>query len=266
MTSTLESLYRDRIKPMANYVKGRLKEKSSPEGLIRGYSDVYGQHPDLFRIEKVMGPDSEESTIFFVVDPVWFKGWIDIDASDDPYDEVMWKDFKKYLEEGHTFAGGRYGMARDLAAKNLPFLSQHTLGEVCHIVQLAIQQRKIIAYHKKMLKPMAPMTQAAMGGDGKGDGEEITDMNHLIRVIFKTLRKHPSGIRLDRMKQMIREECQCRLNEMVFQCTKLIEVFKLEPLQSSFELENDGKVFFLKPKDQSCFPEEVRRIYAEVNR
>eukprot|EP00932_Pfiesteria_piscicida_P004296 SRR837773.142.p2 GENE.SRR837773.142~~SRR837773.142.p2 ORF type:complete len:178 (-),score=70.13 SRR837773.142:10-543(-) len=176
----------------------------------------------------------------------------------------MWQALKTYLEEGHTFAGGRYGMARDLAAKNLPFLQPHCLGEICHMVQLAIQQRKIIVYHKKMLKPMQPLSSGMLNNGEKPDGEEITDMPQLLRAIFRTLKKHPQGIRLDRMKQMIREECQCRLNEMVFGCTKLIEVFKLEPLVSGFDLENDGKVFFLRPKDASRFPEEVRKAYYEV--
>jgi len=265
LSSTLESLYRDRIKPVGNYIKGRLKEKSSPEGIIKSFQDHYRNHPDLFRVEDGSTPD--EPAIFFVVTPAWFKGWIDIDSPDDPYSEELWKELKTYLEDGgHTYAGGRYGMARELAAKKLPFLQDQTLGDICHIVQLAIQHRKIIAYHKKMLKPMQPLSQGTLNGEPKQEGDEIENMPQLVRALFKTLRRHPGGIRLDRMKQMVREECQARLNEMAFQCTKLIEVFKLEPLASTFDLENDGKVFFLRPKDSSRFSDDVRKIWAEVNR
>jgi hypothetical protein len=265
LTNTLESLYKDRIKPMANYVKGRLKERSCPEAVIKGFADFYGQHSDLFRVEQATDDDT---AIYFAKDPAWFKGWVDIDSWNDPYDEGMWAAFKTFLEEGHAFAGGRYGMARELAQRNLSFLEPYTLGEVCHIVQLAIQKRKIIVYHRKMLKPMPSnlggeaIVPAA--GDNGDNTEEITDMNVLYRVIFRTLRRHPAGIRLSRLKQMIKEECNCRLNEMAFKCTKLIELFRQDPLRSVFLLEDDGKEFVLRGGDPQRYTEEVRRIHSEV--
>jgi len=269
LSSTLESLYKDRIKPMSNYVKGRLKERSCPEVVIKSFVEFYGQHSDLFRLQ---ASPSEETAIFFVTEPSWFKGWVDIDAPEDPYDEGLWQAFKDFLDSGHAFAGGRYGMARELAQRNLAFLSAYSLGEICHIVQLAIQKRKIIVYHRKMLKPMPAAgagadALAANGGENgaAADAEDITEYPHLYRVIFKTLRRHPSGIRLSRLKQMIKEECQCRLNEMAFKCTKLIELFRQEPLRTVFALEDDGKEFVIRGGDPKFFTEEVRRIYSEVS-
>merc|ERR1719284_1152453 len=138
---------------MANYVKGRLKERSCPEVLVKSFVELYAQHPDLFQVINPAGAD-EEATIYFVKEPSWFKGWIDIDSPNDPYDEELWKNLANFLDGEHTFAGGRYGMARELMQRNLPFLKEHKLGEVCHIVQLAIQSRKLIVYHRKMLKPI----------------------------------------------------------------------------------------------------------------
>mmetsp|Transcript_19417 Transcript_19417/g.56402 ORF Transcript_19417/g.56402 Transcript_19417/m.56402 type:complete len:517 (-) Transcript_19417:135-1685(-) len=270
LTSTLESLYKDRIRPMANYVKGRLKERSSPDVVIRQFLDLYGQHSDLFKVNQA---DPDEASVFLVTEPTWFKGWVDLESTDDPYDEDMWQALKEFLEEGaHAFAGGRYGMARELVSRNLSFLAPYSLGEICHIVQLAIQHRKIIAYHKKMLKPMQGTLALANVSSNNGAGgaaadnlEEIGDLLQLCKVLFKTLRKHPQGIRLDRMKQMIKEECSCRLNEMAFKCTKLTELFRQEPLSSTFTLENDGKAFFVRPVDVASFSEEVRRIHDEVS-
>jgi len=270
LTSSLESLYKDRIRPLANYVKGRLKERSGPDVVIRRYLELYGQHSDLFRVEQ---PDSEEASVFLVTEPSWFKGWVDLESSEDPYDEDLWQALKEFLEDGaHAFAGGRYGMARELVSRNLSFLEPYALGEICHIVQLAIQQRKIIAYHKKMLKPMqgAMVLAEANSGNGASNAadsnlEEIRDLLQLCKVLFKTLRKNSQGIRLDRMKQMIKEECSCRLNEMAFKCTKLTELFRQEPLKSTFTLENDGKAFYVRTVDPSAFPEDVRRVHEEVN-
>jgi len=270
LISTLESLYEDRIKPMANYIKGRLKERSVPDIIVKSFEDLYTQHPDLFEVQN---PKSgEETTIYFHKPPTWFKGWIDIDSPDDPYDESMWKELAKFLDGEHTFAGGRYGMARELMQRNLAFLGPYSLGEVCHIVQLAIQHRRLIVYHRKMLKPIQTVL-CQLSPDGTGgpadtaEGEEIKDMDDLTMVLFRMLLHHPSGIRLCRMKQMIKHEFQRKLSEMAFQCTKLIELFNQEPLNETFVLdtENDGKSIYVRLGNPDTFSDHVKRIYAMAN-
>ena len=64
--------WQDRIKPMSNYIKGRLKERSVPDIIVKSFEDLYAQHPDLFEVQN---PKSgEETTIFFHKPPAWFKG------------------------------------------------------------------------------------------------------------------------------------------------------------------------------------------------
>lgn len=267
LISALESLYEDRIKPMANYVKGRLKEKSTPEPLVKSFVDLYSQHADLFIVQQPPpGSQADEVTIFFVKEPPWFKGWVDIDAPDDPYDEVTWTELAKFLDCEHSFAGGRYGMARELVHSNLPFLSHLSLGEVCHMVQLAIQHRRLIVYHRKMLKPIQTVLCQLSPANGMGaaaEGEEIKDMDDLCMVLFRMLIHHPQGIRLCRMKQMIKHEFCRKLSEMAFQCTKLIELFNQEPLAATFVLdtENDGKSIYVRLGKPETFSDHVRQIY-----
>ncbi|CAK9056697.1 unnamed protein product [Durusdinium trenchii] len=266
LISTLESLYEDRIKPMANYIKGRLKERSVPDVIVKSFEDLYTQHPDLFEVQNPKC--GEETTIYFHKAPTWFKGWIDIDSSQDPYDESMWKEFAKFLDGEHTFAGGRYGMARELMQRHLPFLANYSLGEVCHIVQLAIQHRRLIVYHRKMLKPIQTvLCQLSPDGADNTEGEEIKDMDDLMLALFRMLLHHPSGIRLCRMKQMIKHEFQRKLSEMAFQCTKLIELFNEEPLNKTFVLdtENDGKSIYVRLGNPETFSDHVKRIYAMAN-
>lgn len=268
LTTTLESLYEDRIKPMANYVKGRLKERSVPELIVKSFVELYAQHPDLFLVQQPSQTQSgDEATIFFVNEPSWFKGWVDIDSPNDPYDESMWEELAKFLDGEHTFAGGRYGMARELMQRNLPFLEPHSLGEVCHIVQLAIQVRRLIVYHRKMLKPIQTVLCQLSPANGNGagsEGEEIKDMDDLCLVLFRMLIHHPQGIRLCRMKQMIKHEFCRKLSEMAFQCTKLIELFNQEPLAQTFVLdtENDGKSIYVRLGNPDTFSEHVKHIYA----
>jgi len=268
LTTTLESLYEDRIKPMANYVKGRLKERSVSELIVKSFVELYAQHPDIFLVQQPSQSQSgDEATIFFVNEPSWFKGWVDIDSPNDPYDESMWEELAKFLDGEHTFAGGRYGMARELMQRNLSFLAPHSLGEVCHIVQLAIQVRRLIVYHRKMLKPIQTVLCQLSPANGNGvgaEGEEIKDMDDLCLVLFRMLIHHPQGIRLCRMKQMIKHEFCRKLSEMAFQCTKLIELFNQEPLQATFVLdtENDGKSIYVRLGNPDNFTDHVKRIYA----
>merc|ERR1712050_709198 len=136
----------------------------------------------------------------------------------------MWSGFAEFLDSGQAFGGGRYGMARELMQKELPCLASLCLGQVCHVVQLAIQKRKILVYHRKMLKStglaMPSEQSATVNGDGADDDkmEDIKDVYHLCKILFRMLARYPSGLRLDRMKKIMKEEFSCRLNEMTFQC------------------------------------------------
>jgi hypothetical protein len=260
----LESLYQDRIRPMASYVKGRLKEKSCAEPLVKNFPDLYGRHPDLFLVQRT--DSSDEPAFFLVNEPSWFKGWVDIDSQQDPYDEVMWEAFGKFLEGEHAFAGGRYGMARELMQRSLACLAEYSLGEVCHIVQLAIQRRNLIVYHRKMLKPIQTVLCQSDQADAgaAAEGEEIKGMDDLCQVLFRMLVHHPQGIRLCRMKQMVKHEFSRRLSETAFQCTKLVELFNREPLDKTFVLdtEQDGKNIYVRLGDPETFADHVKRLYA----
>lgn len=265
LVSSLESLYQDRIKPMANYVKGRLKERDCPESLVKRFVELYKEHPDLFDVQRPA--ESDEASIFLRTEPSWFKGWVDIDSSDDPYDEEMWAELAKFLDGEHTFAGGRYGMARELMQRNLPFLAECSLGEVCHIVQLAIQHRRLIVYHRKMLKPIQTVLCQLSPGNNSGpgpEGEDIKDMDDLCFVLFQMLMHNPQGLRLCRLKQMIKHELSRKLSEMSFQCTKLIELFNTEPLAGTFVLdtENDGKSIYVRLGNPDEFTDHVKQIFA----
>merc|ERR1711939_1110955 len=152
--------------------------------------------------------------------------------------------------------------------RKLACLSELSLGEVCHLVQLAIQHRKIMVYHRKMLmsaeQPLSGKSGSGMTGDDDKGLDEIRDIYHLCKVIFKMQRKNPD-LRLDQLKRIMKEDQSCRLNEMTFHCTKLIDIFRKPPLDSTFELVNSGKAFVIRIRDPSKFTSEVREAYLAVN-
>ena len=67
---TLESLYRDRFKPMGHYVKGRLKEFSSTEGMVLQRVS----HQGLGELGQVDG-DALSDSVTRTSNPAWLVSW-----------------------------------------------------------------------------------------------------------------------------------------------------------------------------------------------
>merc|ERR1712146_298758 len=74
--------------------------------------------------------------------PNWPANFVDVYSPCDRYPARLWADAEEYFvglrEVEMVLPGGRYSCAQALLARNLPFLSGRSLGQVCHVVQLAI--------------------------------------------------------------------------------------------------------------------------------
>lgn len=102
---------------------------------------------------------------------------VDPRSMENPYSVEVWRAFCSFLIERlryqprecdalsksdargglmpYQFKGGRYGLAVELQnAKAFPRLQRLSLGELCHIVQLAISAR-VLAYERSVLQPVA---------------------------------------------------------------------------------------------------------------
>merc|ERR1712194_37205 len=193
-----------------------------------------------------------------------------IDALDDPYDEDMWKDLAEYLKSCE-FAGGRYGMARELNKRNLSFLSKFSLGEVCHIVQLAIAQRRLVIYHKKVLRTPDQTHRdvdglgAKKGSTTNGDGKPVADLRQLGVLLSRMcIRRKNPGLRLEQLRKAVQEEHGFIIHEMDFQCAKLSELFKQDPLSILFKIQSDGGAMRVFLRTLDAAPQNIRDIHAEA--
>lgn len=163
--AAVESLYRDGLEPVGRILRKRLVERAEARGET-------GPSPSIASLRAAC--ETGFSGRLFV-DPgaggaeEWSArlpglGWspaafVDVCSAADPYPEDLWASLAQYLgslaEEDGTLPGGRYACAQELVARELPCMRGLSLGQVCHIVQLAISKRKLLGYLEGAVVPYA---------------------------------------------------------------------------------------------------------------
>jgi len=292
--STLLELYHDRIFPsaitlarrldnekfkslLADTIGAQCQETRSPISYLDSAVDAALLKPDVFVVSfssvlvdpvgsQAAGRTVESLTL--TEDPPGFKGWIDPTSQGNTYSAEIWTAFDLYLKSsaGLSFKGGRYGMAASLKQLDLPFLRNKVLGEICHIVQLALHHR-LIAYIDGMLVPAAahaacinavarrptvplrlpPRSSSSSSSEDcqKVSGQRVADVfvvsqEELRRVVTEVLAAHPEGLDLSKLKRKIWESQQLRLSETVFGCTRLLELVSSDILRDICNLHWQG--------------------------
>jgi len=85
------------------------------------------------------------------------ESFVDVYSPQDCYPPELWRDLANYLSSvdgaDMTLPGGRYSCAQVLVQRRLACLATCSLGQVCHIVQLAISQKKLLGYLNGMVVP-----------------------------------------------------------------------------------------------------------------
>lgn len=145
----LASLYTDQLRPFGRILRKRLMERAETEG--RCLKDL-----DLSRLKAVcegcswLRVQPEDGGEWSVLHKALEQRFVDVYSAVDCYPQAMWQAAAQYFDalegESTVLPGGRYACAQLLAARALAFLEGRTLGEISHIIQLAISQKKILGY------------------------------------------------------------------------------------------------------------------------
>mmetsp|Transcript_75788 Transcript_75788/g.157979 ORF Transcript_75788/g.157979 Transcript_75788/m.157979 type:complete len:580 (+) Transcript_75788:346-2085(+) len=165
VTAAVESLYTDRLKPFGRILLKRVREQyarkiseqnreSDPEAPAVDVESVPLIEPKALRrlCEScqnlhVEAEDGKEYSVLLEGRP---QDFVEVCSPDDIYSEAMWQEASDYLEslpnDKMLLPGGRYACAQVLLSRNLPWLKNRSLGEVCHIVQLAVSQKRLLGY------------------------------------------------------------------------------------------------------------------------
>lgn len=268
--AAVASLYLDQLKPYGRILRKRLVERyvavSAPGcELAENQPDVDPQHLratcdacEQLCVAPEEGGDWSVTLTGCSVD------FVDIYGSGDVYPEDLWAGLAAYLDsasvEDTTLPGGRYSCAKTLLTRKLPCFENRTLGQVCHVVQLAISDRKLLGYldgsvvpyfrsgsmQKELCasqkQPPAIVCQEAVGLPIATLKQAVDGMRQLLEEAVAAS-KESSGLgalSISNIKRMFRVQFQLELSETALGHSKLSELLQDQHFASVCEVYLEG--------------------------
>lgn len=155
VVAAIESLYRDQLKPFGRILRKRIGELAQAAGQGEVDMDVKELRSLCSGCQKLRVEDDGSDWVALIAGQL--DRFIDVYSSEDTYPQTLWQDagaYFSYLGQSATeLPGGRYACAQMLMHRSAPFLNGYTLGQACHIVQLAISSKKLLGYSNGKLVP-----------------------------------------------------------------------------------------------------------------
>jgi hypothetical protein len=251
----VESLYRDQLKPFGRILRKRIAERVVG-GFIFSEGDAGLPDVDIKHLRNVCAT-SEQLTIVPEEGGDWsahIRGrqpdFVNVYSPVDTYDPELWEQIAQYLlnlsEDEMCLPGGRYSCAQALAARSLPFLTNRSLGEVCHIVQLAISQKRLLGYFSGAVVPYsrsqsmvkewcaykgAPCTSSSPAANPITSSLSLATWDEArenLRAILDSVavRPNPGVVPLSNVKRLFRSRYQVELSETMLGYSKLSELLQ----------------------------------------
>jgi len=241
LLAAVSSLYDDNLRPFGRLVRKRLGEIAVSQGqsLIDG---------DLARLRRTCsecsflkvepGEGSEWSVLLKNREPTF----VDVYSTVDAYPASLWTGIKNFLrqldERGESLPGGRYSCARALLDSGLPSLQGCSLGEVCHIVQLAMSEKKLLGYLDGTIAPyersnsMVKDTAAELCMGSSNSSQQIplatwaSARSCMVDVLESAVRKGKKQVPISTLKRLFRSRFHIELSETALGHTKLSDLLQ----------------------------------------
>lgn len=251
--SSVMSLYADELKCFGRVLLKRLRERAAakratdqglpenavdPETMPRLNPNHLRKLCESCRRLVVEPEEGREFSVVLVGQPCPV---LDVCSPVDVYPEEFWDTFSAYLGnfdvDEVVLPGGRYACARVLSGRlRLSFLQGYSLGQVCHIVQIAISQRRLLGYNdqghlcpyrhsKSWVKEQCASVNASRGQD-EYPVVSWMEARALLRELLKLFSAEAEGVLLSSLKRLFRLHFQRELSETALGHIRLLDVMR----------------------------------------
>ncbi|CAK9000050.1 unnamed protein product [Durusdinium trenchii] len=247
VTNAVESLYMDELKPYGRILRKRLAERAASMGFtnldvdIKRLKSVCDTCPWIY-VQAEEGGDWSA-----LLCSRSMSSFVDVYSPQDFYPQKMWQAAEMYfesLDDAHmVLPGGRYSCAQALVSRGLDFLKGRSLGQVCHIVQLAISQKKLLGYLNGAVVPY------------KRSQSMIKDLPEKWEL-GKNCQPLRSTIPLSNVKRLFRSRYHTELSETALGHSKLSELLQDPRLKDICHVRLQGHGYVVGPSP-ACQPNQA---------
>lgn len=201
--------------------------------------------------------------------------FVDVYSPNDPYPSELWVQVTAYFENlgsDDSLPGGRYACGQMLMQRCLSFLAGRSLGQVCHIVQLAISQRKILGYYNGTLVPYmrsrSKFKEQCAGQQQPciGSGHVTTTMplatletarSCLIKILDTARGPRPGTVPLSNVKRLFRSRFRLDLSETALGQSKLCDLLQDSQFQDICEVRLESNGYTVIKRTKPCKPTTI---------
>lgn len=297
----IESLYVDQLKPFGRILRKRIAEHAVAGSYAESYIGSADVLPDvdikhlkaicdtsqLLHVEPEEGGDWSAAFVGRMPD------FVDIYSSDDAFSFEFWEEAAAYFEsltgDAAQLPGGRYSCAQALLARDLGFLADMSLGQVCHMVQLGISLHKIVGYCNGAVVPYAmsqsmvkeqcaasqrPCGAAAETGTGAASSLgalPLADLETARRCLQQILESSanpdlpgPAMVPLSNVKRLFRSRYSMELSETTLGHSKLSELLQDQRFSDICSVELQGNGYIVVQTQPSSFDRAAAEDNARI--
>jgi len=301
VVAAMESLYEDRVQPHGRILLKRIGERMAAAAMsgsdalpidasglkcLRGRTGAGEVVPRIdtahlrrvcerSKLLRAVPEEAGDYSVFLTGRPTNF---VDACSEWDCFSEQFWDSAMAYFGAGGAGAkadlpGGRYACARALQALCPPFLQGFVLGEVCHVVQLAISHKKILGYldgrivpHRKcelvVKQHSAELQQPAWAL--KKDALPVADLpqaRRCLQMILTSQCSQKGSVPMPNIKRLFRSQFGCELMETVFGYARLCDLLSSESFCDICELRLQNSTYTVLPRAQPhAQPETIAKV------
>eukprot|EP00404_Azadinium_spinosum_P062010 CAMPEP_0180704238 /NCGR_PEP_ID=MMETSP1038_2-20121128/7043_1 /TAXON_ID=632150 /ORGANISM="Azadinium spinosum, Strain 3D9" /LENGTH=330 /DNA_ID=CAMNT_0022736045 /DNA_START=1 /DNA_END=990 /DNA_ORIENTATION=+ len=267
LLETIKSLYDDLLEPLDRHVLRRVEERTGSRWSAKQLRAVAARTPTIRLVDAEADPSS-----FWLYHTEWpVDKFVDQKSMEDRYPAQLWNDLREFVaatDWGTGLARSRYECAVVLRSKMPQILAEYRLGEICHIVQLAVKVHHILGYRDGSLVPYYSSSdyEKYMNAECKRflaecpvDQTAVTwaELPGYLAEILNETSGGNSAIGLSIMKDFFRHKYKRELSEAALGCTTLSAVFENESLAQICRLEMRGTERFVKRVNAPATPGPV---------